>query len=157
MKQKPWKVYLFWIAFTQAVGALSGWLTRNGVKLYQTQIRQPPLSPPGWVFPVVWVILFALMGVGAAMVWLSPPSAQRRGCMGLFLIQLAFNFFWSIIFFNLQLFGFALIWLGALWLLILCMIRAFSHVSHAASLLQLPYLIWVSFAAYLNFGVWLLN
>ena len=157
MNQKPWKVYTFWILLTEAVGALSGWLTRDGMEIYQSQIRQPPLSPPGWVFPVVWVILFALMGIGMAKVWLSPPSHQRQVCLWLYLIQLAFNFCWSLFFFNLQWFGFALVWLLVLWLLILAMIRAFSHVSHSASLLQLPYLIWVTFAAYLNFGVWLLN
>ena len=88
------------------------------------------------------------------------PANQRpqQGIRGtLFLIQLAFNFFWSILFFNLQAFGFAFVWLAALWALILMMIFSFRRADRPAALLQIPYLIWVAFAGYLNFGVWLLN
>ena len=73
MKKFPWKPYVFWILFTEAVGALSGWLTRDGAKHYGEAIVQPPLSPPAIVFPIVWGILFALMGIGAARIYLSPP------------------------------------------------------------------------------------
>lgn len=157
MKQRTWKLYAFWILLTEAVGALSGWLTRKGVRTYQETIVQPPLSPPGMVFPIVWGILFALMGVGAARIYASPPSAARSRSLRLFGIQLTFNFFWSILFFNLQLFGLALLWLIALWGLILWMIRAFRKVDPLAALLQIPYLLWVTFAGYLNAGVWFLN
>ena len=157
MKQRTWKLYAFWILLTEAVGALSGWLTRKGVRTYQETIVQPPLSPPGMVFPVVWGILFALMGVGAARIYASPPSAARSRSLRLFGVQLTFNFFWSILFFNLQLFGLALLWLIALWGLILWMIRAFRKVDPLAALLQIPYLLWVTFAGYLNAGVWFLN
>lgn len=87
----------------------------------------------------------------------SPPSAARSRSLRLFGVQLTFNFFWSILFFNLQLFGLALLWLIALWGLILWMIRAFRKVDPLAALLQIPYLLWVTFAGYLNTGVWLLN
>ena len=97
------------------------------------------------------------MGIGAARIYLAPPSADRSKSLLLFLLQLAFNFFWSIIFFSLQAFGFALIWLLLLWVLILCMVRAFWKVDKIAAWLQIPYLLWVTFAAYLNFGVWRLN
>ena len=157
MKQRTWKLYAFWILLTEAVGALSGWLTRKGVRTYQETIVQPPLSPPGMVFPVVWGILFALMGVGAARIYASPPSAARSRSLRLFGVQLTFNFFWSMLFFNLQLFGLALLWLIALWGLILWMIRAFRKVDPLAALLQIPYLLWVTFAGYLNAGVWFLN
>lgn len=157
MKQRTWKLYAFWILLTEAVGALSGWLTRKGVRTYQETIVQPPLSPPGMVFPVVWGILFALMGVGAARIYASPPSAARSRSLRLFGVQLTFNFFWSILFFNLQLFGLAFLWLIALWGLILWMIRAFRKVDPLAALLQIPYLLWVTFAGYLNAGVWFLN
>lgn len=157
MKQRTWKLYAFWILLTEAVGALSGWLTRKGVRTYQETIVQPPLSPPGMVFPIVWGILFALMGVGAARIYASPPSAARSRSLRLFGVQLTFNFFWSILFFNLQLFGLALLWLIALWGLILWMIRAFRKVDPLAALLQIPYLLWVTFAGYLNAGVWFLN
>jgi tryptophan-rich sensory protein len=156
MKKKVW-TYIGWVAFTEAVGALSGFITRDGTKIYRTAIVKPPLSPPSIVFPIVWGILFALMGIGAAMIYLSGRSQQRSGCLQLYLIQLAANFLWNIIFFNLQTFGGALIWLLALWILILWMILSFYKVSPLAAKLQIPYLIWVTFAGYLNAGVWLLN
>lgn len=157
MKKTAWKTYAIWILLTEAVGALSGWLTREGSKIYQTTIQQPPLSPPGIVFPIVWGILFALMGIGAARIYMAPPSLTRTRGLRLFFLQLFFNFFWSIIFFNLQAFGFALLWLLVLWILILLMILTFRKTDPLAAWLQLPYLLWVTFAAYLNFGVWILN
>ena len=155
--RQHWKTYAFWIVLAQAVGGLSGWLTREGTKVYQSSVAQPPLSPPPLVFPIVWGILFALMGIGAARVYLAPPSGRRTRALAVFLLQLVFNFFWSIIFFNLQAFGFALLWLIALWGLILWMIFAFARVDQAAAVMQVPYLLWVTFAAYLNAGVWVLN
>ena len=157
MKNRNWKTYAFWIIFTEAVGGLSGWLTRDGMKLYASAIDKPPLSPPGIVFPIVWTILFALMGIGAARIYLSPASGTRSQALGIYLVQLIFNFFWSIIFFNFQNFGFALIWLVALWGMILWMLQAFRRIDPIAGWIQLPYLLWVTFAAYLNFGVWRLN
>ena len=157
MEKQNWKPYAFWIIFTEAVGGLSGWLTREGTKLYRTTIIKPPLSPPGIVFPIVWSILFALMGVGAARIYLSPVSNARSRALGIFLVQLAFNFFWCIIFFNLQSFELALLWLMALWALILWMIKNFHTIDPLSAWLQIPYLLWVTFAAYLNFGVWRLN
>ena len=151
------KTYAIWILLSEAVGGLSGWLTRQGSKIYQSTVTQPPLSPPPWVFPVVWGILFALMGIGAARIALGPMSAQKTRALLLFFVQLIFNFFWSIIFFNLQAFGFALVWLLMLWVLILWMILTFAPIDKAAALLQIPYLLWVTFAAYLNYGVWTLN
>ena len=157
MKIFNWKPYVFWISLAEGVGALSGWLTREGVEVYQQTVTQPPLSPPAFVFPIVWTILYALMGIGAARIWMAPPSSNRTRALLLFFVQLAFNFFWSIIFFNLQAFGFAFFWLLALWALIIGMIATFARVDKAAAWLQLPYLLWVTFAAYLNLGVWLLN
>lgn len=157
MKKRNWKPYIFWIIFAEAIGGLSGWLTREGMELYRTAIIKPPLSPPGIVFPIVWSILFALMGVGVTRIYLSPVSNDRSRALGIFLLQLAFNFFWSIIFFNLQNFGLALLWLVVLWVLILWMIKSFRKIDPLSAWLQIPYLLWVTFAAYLNFGVWRLN
>ena len=157
MKKQSWKPYAFWILLAEGVGALSGWLTREGTKVYNETILQPPLSPPGIVFPIVWAVLYALMGIGAARVYLSPASGARSRGLLLFLIQLAFNFLWSIVFFNLQAFGFAFVWLVALWLLIAWMTVTFYQVDKTAALLQIPYLLWVAFAGYLNLGVWMLN
>ena len=155
--RQHWKTYAFWILLCEVVGGLSGWLTREGTRIYQATVAQPPLSPPPPVFPIVWGILFALMGIGAARIYLAPPSGRRTRALAVFLLQLLFNFFWSIIFFNLQAYGFALIWLIALWGLILWMILSFARVDKPAALLQIPYLLWVTFALYLNAGVWVLN
>lgn len=148
---------MFWILLAEAVGALSGWLTREGTQIYAQTIVKPPLSPPGWVFPVVWAILYALMGIGAAKVYQAPASKTRSMGLNLFITQLVVNFFWSPIFFNLQDFGFSLLWLLLLWGLVLWMILAFRKVKPLAAKLQIPYLLWLTFAAYLNFGVWYLN
>lgn len=157
MKHHTWKIYAAWILLAEAVGGLSGWLTRDGAKAYSQSIIQPPLSPPAMVFPIVWGILFALMGIGAARIYLAPPSRERTNSLRIFLLQLAFNFFWSILFFNLQAFGAALVWLLILWGLIVWMIVAFRKVDPLAAWMQIPYLLWVTFTAYLNYGVWMLN
>jgi len=155
--KQSWKTYAAWIAGTEAVGALSGFLTREGTRLYSETIVKPPLSPPPIVFPIAWAALYALMAIGAARVYLSRASAARSRSLRLYLIQLAFNFLWSILFFNLEAFGVAFVWLAALWALILMMLLSFRRVDRPAAALQYPYLLWVLFAGYLNLGVWLLN
>ena len=157
MKKGNWKTYAFGIALAEGIGALSGWLTRDGTKWFGEYAAQPPLSPPMWVFPVVWGILYALMGISAARVYLAEPSGARSHGLNLFIAQLVVNFFWSLIFFNAQAYGFALLWLLLLWTLVLWMILTFRKVDPLAAWLQIPYLIWLTFAAYLNYGVWKLN
>ena len=157
MLKRNWKTFAFWILLADAAGGLSGWLSREGMKLYGETIVQPPLSPPMWVFPVVWGILFALMGIGAARVSLQEKTVWRSRGLNLFIAQLAVNFFWSLIFFNAQAFGFAFLWLLLLIVLVALMIYAFYKVDSLAAKLQIPYLLWLMFAAYLNFGVWYLN
>ena len=157
LKHQIWKPFALWILLAEGVGALAGWLTREGARIYSAAVRKPPLTPPGPVFPIVWSILFALMGFGAALVWRKPASRERTHSLRLFIVQLAVNFFWSILFFNGQVYGFALVWLMLLWALIAWMILSFRSVDRTAAMLQIPYLLWVTFAAYLNAGVWLLN
>ena len=156
-EKKPWLTYVGFIVLAEAVGGLSALLSGGGMELYRDTLVKPPLSPPGIVFPIVWTILFALMGIGAARVYLAPPSPTRSRTLLVFAVQLAFNFLWSIFFFRFQLYGFSLLWLIALWVLILWMTELFSQVDRWAGLLQIPYLLWVAFAGYLNFGVWRLN
>lgn len=151
------KTYLFWILLAEAAGGLAGWLTREDVQIYTDSIAQPPLSPPPLVFPVVWTILYALMGISAARVALTADTLERRQGLWIFGLQLAMNFFWSILFFRFQMFGLALIWLAVLWGVILWMITVFARVEPLAARLQIPYLVWVAFAGYLNLGVWILN
>jgi len=151
------KVYLLWIFLAEAVGALSGWLTMDAMVAYGQTILQPPLAPPGWLFPVVWTVLYGLMGIGAARIYLTTSSKMRSLGLNLFVVQLVVNFFWSPIFFNLLAFGLAFFWLLLLWGLVLWMILVFWKVDPLAAKLQIPYLIWLTFAAYLNLGVWYLN
>ena len=152
-----WKQLLLCVAIPLAVGGLSAFLTRDAMKSF-SQLEQPPLSPPMWVFPVVWSILYVLMGLGSYLVW---NSSDRRGEKGKALCvygaQLAFNFLWTIFFFNCGWYLFAFAWLVALWGLILWMIFSFRKVDTPAALLQIPYLLWTAFAAYLNLGIWMLN
>ena len=157
MKKTTWKPYVLWILLAEAVGALSGWLTREGTQLFSETVAKPPLTPPSLVFPIVWGILYALMGIGAARVSLTEPSEDRSRGLNLFVAQLIVNFFWSLIFFNAQAYGFAFFWLLLLWGLVLWMTLTFRKVDTIAAWLQVPYLLWLTFAAYLNIGVWRLN
>lgn len=150
-------MFLAFLALTEGVGALAGWLSGEGMELYQAAAVKPPLSPPGWVFPVVWTALYALMALSAARIWAAPASRQRSLALGLFFAQLAMNFFWPLIFFRLMWFAPALLWLVALWALTLWMTAAFEAVDPAAAWLQGPYLLWLTFAVYLNFAAWFLN
>ena len=155
--KRNWKPYLFWILLAEAVGGLSGWLTREGTKIYQQSIVQPPLSPPGWVFPVVWTILYALMGISAARIYQTAPSKSRSTGLNLFIAQLVVNFFWSPIFFNARAYGLAFAWLLLLWLLAALMILQFRKTDKTGAFLQIPYLLWLTFAGYLSWAAWQLN
>lgn len=157
MNKKPWKTYVLWIAICEAVGFFAGILTRQGTKIYAQTAIKPPLTPPGWLFPVVWVVLYALMGIGAARITLTPSSAGRSRGLNLMVTQLVVNFFWPLLFFNAGAYGFALLWLLVLWGLVLWMILVWRKVEPLAAWLQIPYLLWLSFAVYLNAGVWYLN
>ena len=154
MKQQNWKPYVFFIVLSEAVGLLSGWLSREGQRIYPKITALPPLSPPGWVFPVVWVLLYALMGYAAARAYRAPRSVDRSQALNLFVAQLAVNFLWSPIFFNLRAYGLAFAWLLLLILLVAAMTYFFRKVDKRAALSQIPYLVWLLFAAYLNYAVW---
>ena len=156
MKQS-WKIYAFWIILSEAVGAVSGWFSREGTAFFGETAVQPPLSPPAILFPIVWTVLYALMGFSAARVSMTAASPERNLGLNLFVAQLIVNFFWSLIFFNARAYGFALLWLVLLFLLVLWMTLEFRKADPLAALLQIPYLLWLAFAAYLNYGVWLLN
>ncbi len=150
------KVYGIFLLITGAVGGLSALLTNMGMDSYK-EAEKPPLTPPDIVFPIVWSVLFTLMAISAARVWLTDNSRLRNHAMIVYFIQLFFNFFWSVLFFNFQAYALAFIWIIGLWILILMMIVRFYRADRIAGLLQIPYLLWVTFAAYLNLMVYLLN
>lgn len=152
------KPYVVSIAIALAVGGLSALLTKNNMEMYGN-IDKPPLSPPGWIFPIVWGILYVLMGIGSAQVYINRVGKEEDARSALFIygLQLAVNFFWSIIFFNMQAFLFAFIWLIILWVLVIVMIIKFKRVNKTAAYMQIPYLLWVTFAGYLTLAVYILN
>lgn len=153
MKNK--KELIISILIPLGVGALSAFLTRNSMDIYENLLL-PPLAPPSWVFPVVWTILYILMGISAYLVSQS-DSFYRNSALRIYALQLFVNFFWTLIFFNFEMYLFAFLWLMLLLLLIIMMILCFARIDKKAALLQIPYLLWVSFAAYLNLGIYLLN
>lgn len=156
--KKPVRTYLVSILLALLVGGLSALLTRGGVGLYETIVR-PPLSPPTWLFPTVWTVLFILMGVSSADVYLKkerdPDTASTA--LSVYLLSLAVNFSWSIFFFNGRLFLFSFFWLLLLLFLIILTILLYRRISPLAAYLQIPYALWVTFAGYLTLAIALLN
>lgn len=150
------KKLIFCLALPLAVGGVSSLLS-GGMEAYGT-LQRPPLSPPGWLFPIVWTVLYLLMGYASYRVLVS--GAEKRlvqSAWALYGAQLLANFIWPLIFFGGQLYLTALIWLTVLWVLIFLTIRVFSEVDEAAGDLLIPYILWVTFAWYLNLGIFLLN
>lgn len=146
------KTFIISILIPLSVGIVSSLLTMNNMQIYST-LQTPPLSPPSILFPIVWIILYVLMGVSSGIIYL---NNSIRG-LGYYAISLVFNFFWSIVFFNLRWFLFAFIWLLFLLYFIIKTIMSYKYTSNTAAYLQIPYALWVAFAGYLNFGIWFLN
>jgi tryptophan-rich sensory protein len=120
------------------------------------QINQPPLSPPAWLFPVVWTILYTLMGISSYLILTSEEETVKKAGM-LYGYQLVVNFLWPTFFFNFQWYLFSFLWLLLLIVLVIAMIREFYKISKPAAYLNIPYLLWLLFAGYLNFAIWRLN
>ena len=159
MKERKLKLkeLIIALAIPLAVGGLSAFLSRGGMTAFEA-VRQPPLSPPQWLFPVAWTILYILMGLASYEVYVSDASAPRKDrALTLYATQLAVNFLWPLIFFNLQLYLAAFLVLMLLWLLCALCLLLFYYISDRAGRLLIPYLLWLSFAGYLNLGVYLLN
>ena len=152
-----WKELIICILIPLLVGGLSALISGNQMVNFGN-LNQPPLSPPAILFPIVCTILYILMGVASYLVLTSDINKQAKQiALTTYGVQLFFNFFWSIIFFNLEQYLFAFVWLVVLWLLILACIILFSKASKTAAYLMIPYLIWVSFAGYLNLAIYLIN
>ena len=150
------KKFLICLAIPLAVGGLSTLLSR-GMDLYKTLVK-PPLSPPGWVFPLVWSALFLMMGYASYRVLTSDAlKEEKRRALTFYGVQLALNFLWSPIFFGLGWLLVAFFVLVALWVMILITGSLFSQIDKTAGKLLIPYLLWVAFAGYLNFAFYLLN
>ena len=145
------------IAIPLAVGAISAFLTRGAMGAFAA-LEQPPLAPPAWLFPVVWTILYTLMGISSYLISEArADAAEKENALALYFYQLVVNFLWPIFFFNFGWYLFSFFWLALLWILVYRMIRRFFSISRPAAWLNLPYIVWLTIAAYLNFGIWWLN
>ncbi len=159
-KETKKKILLFAAAIVLplAVGGFSALLTAGNMNVYD-ELATPPGSPPSAAFPIVWTVLYILMGVSSGVVWfrqrIDKNSADAGVCF--YILSLAFNFVWSILFFNMRLFTFSFIWLCALLLLLVLTVVQYLKVSKTAAYLQIPYILWVAYAGYLNLGISILN
>lgn len=147
--------YIFSVALSLGIGGLSAFLTKDSIPIY-SEINRPSLSPPAELFPIVWTILFVLMGIAAALIWCS-NGKQLDTALIFYGAQLVFNFCWSLIFFNFRAFFIAFIWLLILLMLIGITTIKFFRIKKLSGWLMLPYFFWVCFAGYLNFMIWMLN
>lgn len=151
------KVLISCIAIPLLVGVLAGFISKDSIETFTT-LNKPVLSPPGWLFPIVWTILYILMGLASYIVVTSVASENStNNAITFYAIQLGFNFFWTIWFFNFKLYFFSFAWLIILWVFILLTIIKFYKISKYAAYLMYPYLLWVTFAGFLNFSITLLN
>lgn len=145
------------IAIPLIVGAVSALLTQNSMETFQL-IEQPPLSPPAWLFPVVWTILYTVMGISSYLILQSGEDREEiRKALTIYAYQLVVNFLWPTFFFNFGWYFFSFLWLVLLWVLVLIMILRFKDISKLAAYMNIPYLVWLTFAGYLNLGIWILN
>lgn len=145
------------IAIPLLVGAVAAIISGGGMEVFES-VNKPPLSPPAWLFPVVWTILYTLMGISSYLILTSGADEnQIYKAMTLYGYQLAVNFLWPTFFFNFQWYLFSFFWLLLLWVLVFLMILRFWRIDKTAAYLNIPYLVWLTFAGYLNLAIWWLN
>ncbi len=151
------KAYIIGILIPLAAGGLAAFLTRNSMDIYRSIVK-PELAPSAILFPIVWTILYILMGISSTTIFNSDAGAnEKSGALLIYVLQLMVNFFWSILFFNQMAFLSSFVWIIILWVLIVAMIVSFYKINKTAALLQIPYLLWVTFAGYLTLMIYLLN
>lgn len=152
-----WKKLAVSLAAPLAVGGLAALITKDNMLMFEV-IEKPPLAPPGWLFPVAWTMLYILMGLASYRVWTSDARKAQKQTAGVYYaLSLVFNFGWPIIFFNAEKYLAAFIWLCLMWIFTLLATVRFWKTDNAAGWLMLPYLLWTTFAGYLNMGIYLLS
>lgn len=172
--KKNWKSLLVFLMIPLVTGIVSGLLTMGGMKQFRS-LNKPALAPPAWLFPIVWTLLYTLMGISSYLIYFAEcmkgkwkellkdgkprncSQEEKRKALTLYGYQLIVNFLWPVFFFNFQWFGFSYLWLIMLWILVAVMIWKFDKISQAAALINIPYILWLSIAGYLNLSIWLLN
>jgi len=145
------------IALPLALGAIAGMFTSQSIPEWYATLNQPSFNPPNWIFGPVWTTLYLLMGISLFLIWKQDASKQRNTAIVVFLIQLLLNFAWSFIFFYFNMIGFALVEIVVLWISIVTMMVLFYKIKPIASYINIPYLMWVTFATVLNASYYLLN
>lgn len=151
MQKIQWKPLLISLAISLGTGVLASLMTSNSMEIY-ANLYKPPLAPPGWVFPVVWTILYILMGISAYLIYIS-DSEDKKVALTLYLVQLGSTVIWSLVFFRLNAFFLAFTWIIVLWYLIFLTYKQFKEINKTAAYLLIPYLVWVIFAGYLNLAI----
>lgn len=155
MNRKYNKELIISIAIPLLVGIISGLISRNGMMSFES-LNMPSFAPPGWLFPIVWTLLYILMGISSYLVY-DTIDYNKPCCLVIYAVSLFINFLWSPIFFGLELRLFALIWIILLDIVVIFMILCFYKVNKKAAYLNIPYLLWCLFATYLNYSVYILN
>lgn len=149
-----WKALIASLAISLGTGVLSSLLTPNIMEEYE-RLYQPPFAPPGWVFPIAWTVLYVLMGLAAFLIRVStvPCKEGKEQALKLYVVQLALNLLWPVIFFRLGAYLPAFFWLIGLWFLVFLLVKRFGAIDELAGKLMMPYLLWLTYAAYLNLAV----
>lgn len=150
MKVKSVITFLLCLLIPLLIGGISGIATADAIPNWYQTLHRPSFNPPNWLFGPVWTLLYLLMGISLYMIWTLPKSQERKRALQIFAAQITLNFFWSIIFFSFHQINLALIEIIALWICIAIMIHTFRKLRPAAGYLNVPYLMWVSFATVLN-------
>ena len=152
---KSWMHLAGFVVLSNLAGAIGSVFTFSAIPTWYATLAKPALSPPNWVFGPVWTTLYILMGVAAYLVWASRKKSQKA--LQLFGLQLALNAVWSVIFFGMQNLALAFAEIVFLWFAIALTIREFYKIDRRAAYLMVPYLLWVTFAGFLNYSIWMLN
>lgn len=159
LKEKTdWKLLIKNLVIPLLVGVVSGFLTRDANKEFTATAVQPSFTPPGWVFPVAWTILYIFMGVSSYLIEITPYNTGKKNrALITYYISLLFNFCWSFIFFGFNLYLIAFVWLVILLALVVIYTLKYLKINKIAGYLNIPYILWLVFAGILNFSVYLLN
>lgn len=148
---------IVFLSFCLCVSAVGGWITQKSVNDWYQALVKPPLTPPDWLFAPTWISLYVMIAFAGWRVWTLSRGFVRRNSMAIFAVQLLLNLVWSFIFFGSRSPGFAALEIVALWIVILATLLIFWRIDRIAGWLMVPYLLWVSFATYLNISIFLLN
>lgn len=149
---------LFFILISQSAGIIGSFFTAPAIAGWYAELNKPLFNPPSWIFAPVWISLYALMGIASYLIWVKRKKEKLANtALVIFFIHLIFNALWSIIFFGLKNPMWAFFEILILWVMVLILIIIFHKIDKKASYLLIPYVLWVSFATFLNFAIWILN